>query len=120
MLSAMYDVRRMTSVLPETVKTTSHGMPAFRVGKRLMCRQREEDGILAVRVDPDVKEALMASSPAIYFQTPHFEGYAWFLIRLAAIGDEELSGILEDAWWEAATPTIRQRHPEMRRMDDDS
>lgn len=111
------DVRRMAAGFPETVETTSHGMPAIRVGKRLMCRQREEDGILAVLVDPAVKEALMASSPETYFQTPHFEGYAWFLIRLAEIGPDELREMLHDAWSESATPTIRKRYPGMRPAD---
>lgn len=113
------DVGRIASAFPDTVETTSHGTPAFRVGKRLMCRQREEEGILAVRVDPEIKEALMVSSPGTYFQTPHFEGYAWFLIRLAAIGEDELRGILEDAWWEAANATIRKRHPDLRRAAED-
>lgn len=111
------DVRRLASAFPETVETTSHGTPALRAGTRLICRQREEEGILAVRVDPGVKEALMAATPGVYFQTPHFEGYAWLLIRLPAIGEDELRGVLEEAWWEAATPTIRRRHPEMRRVD---
>ena len=111
------DVRRIAAVLPETTEGMSHGTPAFRVGKRLMCRLREEEGILAVRVDPDVKEALIAASPDIYFQTPHYEGYAWCLIRLAVIDEDELRGMLEDAWWEAATPTIRKRRPAMRHRD---
>ena len=92
-------------------------MPAFRVGKRLMCRQREEEGILAIRVELEVKEALMTASPGVYFQTPHFEGYAWFLIRLPEIAECELRGMLEDAWWESATPRIRRQHPEMHRVD---
>lgn len=113
------DVRRIASAFPETREGTSHGTPAFRVGKALMCRQREEEGILAVRVNREVKEALMSASPDVYFQTPHFEGYAWFLIRLAAIDEEELRGMLEDAWWEAATPAIRRRNPELRRSGGD-
>ena len=82
-----------------------------------MCRQREEEGILAVRVDREVKEALMSASPDVSFRTPHFEGYAWSLIRLPAIEEEERRGMLEDAWCEAATPTNRRRRPEMWRSD---
>ena len=113
------DIRRIASPFPETVETTSYGTPAFWVGKRLISRQREEDGILAVRVDSEITEVLMVARPDVYFQTPPFEGYAWFQLRLAAIGADELRRILEDACWEAATPTIRKRHPEMRRTDDD-
>jgi len=114
------DVRRIATALAETVEGASHGTPAFRVGKRLMCRQREEEGILAIRVDSDVKEALMSGLPEIYFQTPHYEGYAWFLIRLASIGEDELRGMLEDAWWEAATPRIRKLRVEMPRAGGES
>jgi len=43
--------------------------------------------ILAVFVpDLDTKEALIAARGAIYFTTPHFDGYAAVLIRLAKIG----------------------------------
>ena len=42
-----------------------------------------------------------------------------FLIRLPVIDEEELRGMLEDAWWEAATPAIRRRNPAMWRSGGD-
>ena len=56
-------------------------------------------------------------SPIVFVQTPHFEGYAWFLIRLPVLRQDELRGSPDDAWWEAATPTPRGRNPTMRRFD---
>jgi hypothetical protein len=59
--------------------------------------------ILAVRV-PDVgaKEALVADDPAVYFTTPHFNGYPAVLVRLERIGPPELEELLVEAWLDRA------------------
>ena len=62
-------------------------------------------------------EALSLASPIAFVQTPHLEGYAWFPIRLPVIRQDELRGMPEDAWCEAAMPTPRGRNPSMRRSD---
>jgi hypothetical protein len=44
------------------------------------------------------KELLMEAAPEIYFETPHYAGWPAVLVRLAAIGDAELTGRLVEAW----------------------
>ena len=46
----------------------------------------KEDGeTLVVRVvDLEDKEALLRSDPDVFFTTPHYDGYAYVLVRLAA------------------------------------
>jgi len=59
--------------------------------------------ILGVWVpDLDVKDALVSGKPRIYFTTPHFNGYAAVLVRLAAIGVVELRELLTNAWMHRA------------------
>jgi hypothetical protein len=48
--------------------------------------------------DVGVKEALVADDPAVYFTTPHFDGYPAVLVRLAEIDPDELRELLRDAW----------------------
>ena len=55
--------------------------------------------ILGVRTaDLEMKEVLLASNPAVYFTTPHFDGYPAVLIRLAKIATKELKAVIEEAW----------------------
>jgi hypothetical protein len=55
--------------------------------------------IIGARV-PDVgaKEALLADDPAVYFTTPHFDGYAAILVRLDEIAVPDLEELVVEAW----------------------
>jgi hypothetical protein len=55
--------------------------------------------VLAVRVANAVeKEMLLASDPETFFTEPHYNGFPAILIRLEAIGADELEELLTDAW----------------------
>lgn len=55
--------------------------------------------ILGARVaDVGVKAALIADDPAVYFTTPHFDGYPAILVRLDRIDVGELDEIITEAW----------------------
>lgn len=107
------DVRRLVADLPETAEGTGHGTMAWKVKGRLMVWERPlhasdlaalgdaaPDGeILGASVaDEGVKQALIADRPDVYFTTPHFDGYAAVLVRLAAIDAEELAELITEAW----------------------
>lgn len=40
----------------------------------------------------------MAEDPAVFFTTPHFDGYPAILIRLEQIAIDELEELVIDAW----------------------
>jgi hypothetical protein len=92
-------VRELALALPEAVEEPG-SRPAFRVrGKLFAWMSRERDGGgLAVRVDADEKELILASDPETYFSSPHYQGYPAVQIRLERIGRVELAERLEDAW----------------------
>ncbi len=107
------DVARIVGELPMTAEQAPHD---WRVGKKLMAwerplrnadrealaaagRQPPDGDILGVRVaDEGVKLALIADQPQVYFTTPHFDGYAAVLVKLAAIGLPELRELITEAW----------------------
>jgi len=112
------DVGRIVSELPETAETSPRN---WRVRKKLIAWERPlrkadyaalgadaPDGdILGARVaDEGVKFALIADDPAVYFTTPHFDGYPAVLVRLAEIGVPELGELLTEAWLAQAPKTI--------------
>src|SRR5262245_33785913 len=99
------DVRSIALALPETTESTMYGNASWQVKDKSLAWERPlrrsdleafgpdaPDGpILAVRVaDMGVKEALIADDPAVYFTTPHLNGYPAVLIRLDRIELTEL------------------------------
>ena len=109
--------------MPDTDETLSRGMRFWRVAARpkpkLFVWERPlrasdlralgddaPDGpILGARVEHlGAKEALIADDPAIYFTTPHFDGYPAVLVRLEQIARDELEELVVDAWL-ARAPT---------------
>jgi hypothetical protein len=60
----------------------------------------KEDGeTLVVRTpDLDAKEALLALDPDRYFTTPHYDGSAWVLLRLARADRAVVEDLLVEAY----------------------
>lgn len=107
------DVRRIALALPEVTERDSHGQPAWRVGGKVFVWERPlrksdiealgpdapSGPILGARVaDLGVKEALLADGPAVFFTTPHFDGYPAILIRLGHVQGAELAEVITEAW----------------------
>jgi hypothetical protein len=107
------DVRRRALSLPDTEERLSHGRAQWRVRDkpfvwerplrpsdlRALGDQAPEGPILGARVEHLVaKEALLADDPAVYFTTPHFDGYAAVLVRLDRIAGDELHELVVEAW----------------------
>ena len=108
------DVRRFALALPQTTEeTSSSGLREWRVNKKLFTWERPlrrgdlealgdaapSGPILGLRTAGlEMKEALLASDPGVYFTTPHFDGYAAVLIRLAKISAKELEDVVVEAW----------------------
>jgi hypothetical protein len=94
--------RRLAESLPEVEAGTSYGTPSWRVRGKFFARLRDDNTVLVAKVDKGEKELLMQAEPEIFFQTPHYEGYGYVLVRLAAIEEDELAEVVEDAWRLAA------------------
>jgi hypothetical protein len=92
------DVRELALALPATKEKPSYGTPGFRVGDRLFARLHQDGESLVLRMDMDEREALAQAEPDKFFWTPHYERHPWIQVRLAAVGREELSELLRDAW----------------------
>jgi hypothetical protein len=111
------DVRRLALALPETSERESRGLRGWRVKDKGFVWERPlrradhaalgddaPDGpILGARVEHlGAKEALLADDPAVFFTTPHFDGYPAVLVQLEHISLEDLSELVTEAWLAAA------------------
>lgn len=93
------DVRRVALSLPHTTEKPSYGTPGFRVSDRLFARIREEGDVLLVWVAGEGdKHGLIASDPAKFFTTPHYDGHPTVLVRFGAVDVAELTELLTDSW----------------------
>ena len=108
------DVRRIALALPGTCERASYGGTASWVVKEkgfvwerplrkqdlaALGKSAPTGPILGVRTpDLEMKEALLASDPDVYFTTPHFDGYPAVLVRLGAISVAELRDVIVEAW----------------------
>ena len=94
------DVRRIALSLPETTEKPWFNTPGFRVKDKgfLRIRTEAEGGLVVFVADLGEKDALLASDPAKFFTTPHYDGYPAVLVDLAAIEVDELRELITDSW----------------------
>jgi len=108
------DVSRCALALPEAIEErSSDGQRRWSVKKKAFAWERPlrrsdvaalgdaapAGPILALRTaDLEMKELLLASDPAVYFTTPHFDGYPAVLVRLKAIAAKDLKDAVVEAW----------------------
>ena len=107
------EVSRLALVLPATSGDIRRGLRVWRVRDKAFAwerplRQSDRDAlgsaapdgpILGARVEHEMaKQALLADDPAVFFTTPHFDGYPAILVRLDAIGPDGLEELITEAW----------------------
>jgi hypothetical protein len=94
--------RRLAEALPDVEAGTSYGTPSWKVRGKFFARLRDDDTVLVAKVEKGEKQLLIEAEPDVFFETPHYQGYGYFLVRLANIDEEELAEVIEDAWRLAA------------------
>ena len=88
---------RLARGLAGVAEGTSYGDPALLVGgKMFACLKNEET--LVLRAPLEAKMLLFEVASDLYYETGHYVGWPYLLVRLQAIGDEELKLRLTDAW----------------------
>lgn len=126
-MATLDDVRRLALALPEAQERAGYGgAPAWHVGGKGFVWERPLSGaeqqalasaaptgpVLGVRVvDLEAKESLLAAAPDVAFTTCHFDGHPVVLVRLDAVGLEELRELVTDAWLTRAPKRLARAYP---------
>ncbi len=102
------DVRRIALSLPGAYEQESYGgRPSWRTKPRMFTWIRDDPEALVVWVDSlDDKEALIASDPARFFTTSHYNGHPVVLVALDAIDVDEIRELIVDSWRLRAPPSL--------------
>jgi hypothetical protein len=91
-------VRKIALALPAVEEGTAYGSPAFKVrGKLLACvaiHKSAEPNTLAVRIDFDRRDEMIAEEPGTYYLTPHYVNYPVVLVRLSRIRTDALRDLM--------------------------
>jgi hypothetical protein len=95
-------VRRLAGGLTGVEESTMYGSPALKVrGELLACiasNKSAEPNSLAVRIDFDRRDELIANAPNLYYLTDHYLNYPVVLVRLSRIRQDALRDLLSMAW----------------------
>ena len=98
---AWADVVKIGSDLPELEESTSYGRPALKVRGKFVAAMRTNPDALVVRCDLEEKPFLLEARPEILFETPHYHGWGYMLLKPEA-SLEDLREFLTDSWLLAA------------------
>lgn len=95
-------VREIALKLADVKASTIHGAPSLKInGKLLACpaiHRSAEPNSLAVRIDVEQREELIAAEPSIYYVSDHYVKYPMVLVRMSSIDRHTLQHLLEKAW----------------------
>lgn len=72
-------------------------------------RVPRKDIFVVLVADQDDKQALVEGEPDVFFTTPHYDGYAMLMVRLAEIDEARLTEVLTDAHAAALATKTRKR-----------
>lgn len=95
-------VRELGLALPDVEEGTTYGSPALKVGGKMFAciavhRSAEPDS-LAIRIDFDQRDELIAADPKTYYLTDHYVSYPCVLVRLNRVHKDALRDLLLMAW----------------------
>lgn len=99
--------------LPGTEEEPYYGGASVKREGRWMFSLKKDGETIALKLDWDAHDRLLATHPDAIFKTPHYDGYPAFLVRLdpltPALADELVAAAWEDAPQKAKA--IRTKSP---------
>ncbi len=99
--------------LPDTELTTTWDNPAVKTGGTLVAWSRDaadSPGAVAIKVDPEELEALVADPASPFYTIDHFRkfGTKAVLVRPEEVDADELREMLTEAWRLTAKARVRK------------
>lgn len=107
-------VRKIGLTLPDVEEGTTYGSPSLKVrGNLLTClaiHRSAEPNSLAVRIDFEQRDELIAADPDTYYLTDHYVDYPVVLVRLSRIHMDALRDLLHAGWrFASARKRVRKK-----------
>ena len=112
-------VRAIARLLPDVEDGTAYGSPALKVrGQMFACvpvHRSAEPNSLALRIDFEQRDELIAAEPDIYYAPEHYVNYPCVLVRLSRVHADALKDLVGMACRYVAARARRKKTPSVRR-----
>jgi hypothetical protein len=95
-------VRTIGLALPGAEEGTVYGSPALKVGGKMFAciaiHPSAEPNSLAIRMEFDARDELIAEDPGTYYVKEHYVNYPCVLVRLNRVNADALPDLLRMGW----------------------
>ena len=112
-------VSELGRFLTDVEEGTSWGVPALKTGGQMFAcipiHKSAEPDSLAVRIDFEQRDELLAADPKTYYVKEHYVNYPCVLVRLARIHDDALRDLLKMAHEFVRRRAKRSARPKRRK-----
>jgi len=93
------DVRAVVSPLPRSYEVLVRDRVKFRVGRIVYLAFSADETVMGFAFPKEERDALVASEPGKFLLPGQSDlRYNWVLVRLSAIGRDEMTELVLDAW----------------------
>jgi hypothetical protein len=93
------DVRALALTLPRTTEAFVRGRVKFRVGQIVYLSFSRDESLMGFAFPKEEREWLVGTEPDKFLMPRESDlRYNWVVVRLAAIDEEEMRGLVIDAW----------------------
>jgi hypothetical protein len=93
------EVRALAMTLPRTTEAFVRGRVKFRVGRIVYLSFSRDETLMGFAFPKEERVWLVGTEPDKFLMPRDSDlRYNWVVVRLAAIGDEEMHGLVVDAW----------------------
>jgi len=104
-------VRELALTLPRTYEALIRGRIKFKVGRIVYVAFSHDEELMGFGFPKEEREAIIAGEPD-KFVLPRTSDlrYNWLVVRLAAIDDDEMTELVQDAWRMAVPKSVAIAH----------
>ena len=93
------EVRALAMTLPRTTEAFVRGRVKFRVGRIVYLTFARDETLMGFAFPKDERDWLVGTEPDKFLMPRESDlRYNWVVVRLAAIDEEEMRGLVIDAW----------------------
>jgi hypothetical protein len=91
-------VRKLAFSFPHVRERLCYGTPAFYVKRVLFARFLEDGDSVVIKIDKRDRDRRVACDPKAFYVTDHYLSHPMMIVRLSAVGEDDLRELLNDAW----------------------
>lgn len=92
------DIRSIALALPEAYEADHHGIPSFRVAKKIFCTVHLDRPRIVLKLDREVQLDMVAAHPGVIEECDYQPRHGWTFVWFEAADLPTLEALLRLAW----------------------